>query len=502
MTRSQANQQYRRMIALAEKQGQVKPLLRRLARTDLFFLLVHLLNRLDADNDWVYDRCREVEAAPDGFLDLWAREHYKSTIITFAKNIQRILNDPEVTIGIFSFTRPIAKAFLRQIKNEFEGNGKLKALFPEILFDAPKRESPKWSEDEGITVRRKGNPKEATVEAWGLVDGQPTSKHFRHLNYDDVVTKESVSTPDMIGKVTEAFSLSLNLGSEGGSRAAAGTRYHYADTYAEMVKRGTFKLRKYAATKDETLTGEPWLWTRDTLATKIRDQGPYVSACQLFNDPKQDKLQGFQEKWLRYWPADKFNNLNTYILCDPANEKKHGNDYTVFMVIGLGADRNYYLIDIVRDRLSLTERANVLFKLHQTYRPKGVGYERYGMQSDIGHYEDRMNRDNYRFPITELGGIVAKDDRIKMLIPLFEQGRIYLPERCVRSNYEGITEDLVQVFINSEYLEFPFAAHDDMLDDFARVLDEKLSAVFPHGEIRDPLGYLLKKRQEYDVLRH
>jgi hypothetical protein len=36
-----------------------------------------------------------------------------------------------------------------------------------VLWADPVKESPKWSEDEGIVVKRKGNPKEATVEAWG-----------------------------------------------------------------------------------------------------------------------------------------------------------------------------------------------------------------------------------------------------------------------------------------------------------------------------------------------
>src|SRR5262245_54679617 len=62
--------------------------LRYLCRTDLFFLLVYALGRKDADNDWVFARCREVQANPNGFLDLWARDHYKSTIITFALTIQ------------------------------------------------------------------------------------------------------------------------------------------------------------------------------------------------------------------------------------------------------------------------------------------------------------------------------------------------------------------------------------------------------------------------------
>ena len=39
------------------------------------------------------------------------------------------------------------------------------------------------------------------------------------------------------------------------------------------------------------------------------------------------------------------------------------------------------------------------------------------------------------------------------LIPLFEQWR-YLPHSCFKTNYEGKTEDLVDVFVHSEYLGF------------------------------------------------
>ena len=182
--------------------------LRALCSGDLFFLLVYAMRRKDMDNDWIFARCREVQGNPDGYLDLWAREHYKSTIITVGLTILNILNNPDITVGIFSHSRPIAKAFLRQIKREFETNRVLQELFPHIC--PPGRgETRTWSEDGGIVVRRGGNPKENTVEAWGLVDGQPTGKHFDLLVYDDVVTLESVSTPEQIRKTTEAWRLSI-----------------------------------------------------------------------------------------------------------------------------------------------------------------------------------------------------------------------------------------------------------------------------------------------------
>jgi predicted phage terminase large subunit-like protein len=211
------------------------------------------------------------------------------------------------------------------------------------------------------------------------------------------------------------------------------------------------------------------------------DTGNYVANgyasknSQYLLNPLADSNQGFLKEWLKYWQADNLAGLVTYILCDPAGAKKksrkHDPDYTVFFVMGLGKDGNWYVINMLRDRLSLTERADRLFEWHRKYHPIFVGYEKYGKDSDIEHYSDRMQRENYRFPITELGGNIAKVDRIRGLVPLFENGRIYLPEELHYQNYEGITRDLTHDFIYEEYLTFPVASHDDMIDCLARITD-------------------------------
>src|ERR1700745_1447739 len=169
--------------------GRDVPAIRWLCLNDRFYLLIKMLRRYDAWHPWVYERCREVEAHPDGYIDIWAREHYKSTLITFAGGIQEVLRDREITIGIFSHTKPIAKGFLAQIQREFEANLNLIHTFPDVVYEDPAKDYPSWSLDGGIMVKREGNPKEATLEAHGLVDGQPTSKHFKLLIYNDVVTK-------------------------------------------------------------------------------------------------------------------------------------------------------------------------------------------------------------------------------------------------------------------------------------------------------------------------
>ena len=458
------------------------------AKNDLFFLLVYVLGRKDADNDWCFARCREVQAAPDGYLDLWSRGHYKSSILTFGQTIWDIINDPEITIGIFSHTRPIAKAFLRQIKRELETNEQLKALYPDIFWSEPSTQSPKWSEDEGITVKRTGNPKEATIEAWGLVDGQPTSKHYRLLVYDDVVTRESVTTPEMMAKTTEAVQLSFNLSAAGSVRRFIGTRYHFNDSYRTLMENGTVTPRLYPATHNGKVDGDPVFFTRGLLAEKRRDMGPYVYGAQMLLDPTADEKQGFKVEWLQYAAVSQRGH-NLVILVDPASSKKRESDYTAMWCLGLGPDRKVYVHDMLRDRLSLTERAGTLMAWHRKWNSLGtllaVGYEQYGMQADIEHIRDLMERENYRFNITPLGGGMAKPDRIRRLIPWFEQSRIYLPPKMAKTNYEGREVDLVQSFKLDEFIPFPVGTHDDMLDSLARFLDEDLPIAWPAGYVGD-----------------
>src|SRR5262245_25080450 len=83
---------------------------------DRYYLLTEIIGRSDmlwhgdpgesvpAGNVWLYERCREVEAAPDDRLDLWARDHYKSTIIIW-RVIQEILREAENHVGLFTLSR-------------------------------------------------------------------------------------------------------------------------------------------------------------------------------------------------------------------------------------------------------------------------------------------------------------------------------------------------------------------------------------------------------------
>jgi phage terminase large subunit-like protein len=105
--------------------------------------------------------------------------------------------------------------------------------------------------------------------------------------------------------------------------------------------------------------------------------------------------------------------------------------------------------------------------------------------SDIEHYQSRMENENYRFTITEVAGQTSKPDRIKRLIPLFEAGRIWLPESLHVSDWQKTVVDNVHAFIEEEFYPFPVGLHDDLLDSLSRIAEPDLKLVWPKEEKKE-----------------
>ena len=414
-----------------------------LCRQDLFYLMVYILGRKDLLHPWLYDRCKEVQEAPDGFIDLWAREHRKTSIISIGKTIQDVLVDPEITVGLFSHTRPLAKSIMRLIKREFEANEKLKELFPDILYADPAKESPKWSEDQGLIVKRQTNPRECTIEGHGLIDGMPTGLHFKLRVYDDVVVRESVSTEDQIKKTTECFELSDNLGVEGGRVRIIGTRYSLHDTYSAILKKETAKPRFHSATVSGKFDGAPVLFSVEEWERRKKTQSRQIIASQLLQNPLADEDATFRSEWLRPWET-RPKTLNIAILCDPSRGRTAESDNTAIAVIGVSSSGAKYLLDGFCHRMTLSQRWTNLRDLYLKWsKTEGVqlvwvGYERYGAQSDDEYFQERMLNEKgpdgkklSSFAIEELNwpreGGTSKRDRVERLEPEFRNSRFYLP---------------------------------------------------------------------------
>lgn len=479
-------------------------------KADLFYLVSRILSTrewLDPedptkafwDKQWLIDRCREIQFDGEDVLNIWARYHCKSTIATFAFSIFTIINNPNVTIGVFSVTKGVADGFVAQIKYELESNQKLQQLYDDVFYESPQREARVWTVEKGFTVKRSLNLKDNTVRGFGLVDTAFTGHRISHQLFDDAVNEGSVSTPEMIDKVNERWELSLNVGMPGVKRYYIGTFYLTGDSYHHMAGRGVrprihpcyeidyehseFDPKSGLPVEMEFHEDKPVLFSKAHLVKEARLQGRRTFGVQMLCFPQAGAISGFERQWLkqRYSPSPQeiAKHCNTVVLVDPAGDRKKSQSKTAMWVIGLGDDGNYYILDLVLDQLNLHERTEALFRLVQQWRPSQVRYERYSMQADVPHIEYVMEKRGYRFHIDEVGGSTAKDDRIERLIPLFATGQIWLPNTIIsESKGEGIF-DVLDYWIKNEYLMFPNVKDKDGLDGLSRLVEKDLPLPWP-----------------------
>jgi len=365
--------------------------MRELCKKDLWFLLHFVMGYKDAHHPFVVKQCMDIQGSTDDdWLDLWARGHFKSSIITKARTIQMILNDPEQRIAIFSHTRPAAKSFLREIKTTLQQNEVLIACFPDVLYKNAEGEALKWSEDDGCIVKRKGTYAEATLEAWGLLEGMPTGKHFTHRIYDDIETKDLVENPDTIRRLIDAFKVSMNLTSKGGTHRVIGTPYHHEGVlqYIRMMKtldgKEMYQTRIVPATDNGLPSGKA-VYLSDKELDKLKTD-EYTFNCQQLLNPTPVGTQKLNSSYLKemeeqFIPADTFK----FMVIDPAGDSKDGKgDSWAIHVVAIepktdevGASR-IFIVDSFIEPMSEAMAVDVLSRM---YLGNGmimrVGYEKY-----------------------------------------------------------------------------------------------------------------------------
>lgn len=476
--------EYPALISALSKysQEEQRVIMAELGRKDLYFFIIYILGRKDmAEHNWYFDRIREVQKEPDGRLDLWARGFCKTSIITHGMSIWDIIRNPETTIGIVSWSRRAAIDIVKAIKTELESNELLKELYPDVLYDNPDVQSPRWSDERGLIVKRTSNKREATIEGTGL-DTQLTGRHFDILVYDDIVSVNNVTSNEVIQNTTNALLTSFNLVSRNGKKRFIGTRYHTVDTYDYLIKNKIVIPRIYPATIDGTPDGEPCeIITKEQLEEKRHEMTPFIFSAQMLLNPVSDDERRFNPQLFQYYDKASLDKLtkNVYITVDAATSKKKGSDYSALAVMAVDALDNVYLVDLVKDKLNLDERKKKLFELVLKYKPLVVGYERYALMADTDYIRKCQETENIRFPIVELGGKLSKIERVDRFVPTFSNRKFYIPESLEYRDYEGKSHDLIQE-LKYEMVNFP-KGHDDCIDAISRIKDPELGVITPNA---------------------
>lgn len=430
------------------------------------------------DHPWIFERCREVQKHPDGYLDLWGRFHLKTSIITVGYTLWELVKDPNLCIAIGTYKLDeTGEGFLLAIKAECEENSLLKQHWPHIFWENTS-DAPVWKNN-AITLKRTTSAREPSVMAFGIF-GMQTSKHFDRIVWDDLVVEDAVSTGEQIRRTTERYRKTTGMAGQDCKERGVGCHWSVGDTYTFIIREQILELRKHDCYDENGRSvlhpGSDWL------DKHLRKMGTYNFNAQMRNVPVEESSRLFQSSWLRHYvrdPVDEAKGKNIYYLVDPSSGKKRKSlgtttglgDYTAMIGMGLGEDGKRYVVDMVRDRINATKTLEIMMDIDKRWRGLGIPvitwyYEAFGLNRDVEFFSREMDKIGYRFDIKEVSEHVSKETRIERLQPLFEAGEILLPEKIFQTTDQGL-RDIVHAFVYEEYTDWTAnggSRHDDMLD--------------------------------------
>jgi len=474
--------------------------LRQMAKDDLYFfakgvlqydwIVPHIHKRI-CDDLMDEDATRKLIVLPRGWL--------KTTLCSICYSMWLAIRDPDIRILLVQNSATNACKKLVVIREQWEKNGLLRALFPELL----PQKADRWTADSLCLHRSKPHP-ESTFEAAGT-GVKVVSRHYDVIIEDDTVAPDvdelgvDSSLAPTHGDVEKAIGwhrtnvLPLLNDPSSGKVLVVGTRWYDQDLI-QWIKENephyrvmTRACREDPETGKPAATGEityPERFPSNTLEQLEHALGPYMFNCLYMNTPVRDEDMMFKQSWFNYYEIEPCRNtLQVFTTVDPATDpalaKTGDTDYSVVMTTGKDLmTGNIFILDYFRERCNPGDLASAVLDHVIKYKPNVVGYEAVAFQKSLDYtLKELMRQEGVYFLIEQLtrSGKDAKLHAITGLQPIFAAGSIYL---------RGWMKAL-----ESELLKFPLGKHDDLPD--ALAMQQQLWAI-----TRNPPGY--KKQDPRD----
>lgn len=462
-------------------------LYRNIMQQDLWFFVYFVMKNPLANHPFIVQACREIQKETGDSLEVWARDHLKTTIITVARTCQQVLINPEERIGLFSATRPLAVKIQNLIKKVFEDPFVVQC-FPDILYTDPWKDAEKWTEapEGGLIVKRKGFYKEATIASWGLVEGMPTGDHYTKLKFDDIVTKDTLS-PEIMEKVKENFDMAENVGTRDRQITVVGTYYRHDDplTYIRdktdsITGEPLFKVRKKPATVDGSINGASVFLPEYSLQRK-RSNKLYFFYCQQLLDPTPRGMEKLNRDHLLVVPKGKLPlNLYKFMVIDAAGDVGRRTDRSAdswaMAVVGVEPYRDdtgmsrVFILDMLIRPMDLVEAQKAAVEMYcRNGRILRLGIEKVGMSTTEIHIcaalraKNRyLSVDSGNLEILKPGGR-SKEYRIESAVAMpLKNGKIHVVDTVEARDIERLKYEMEK---------FPASGKDDGLDALSYLYD-------------------------------
>jgi len=415
---------------------------RRLADASLYFFIKGVLQRdllRPSPHRAVCDHFQKCYESGEWCSLTMPRDFFKSTVYSEGGAVWITAKNPNRTVLLVTNTLPNARAMLGLIRQHWERNKVLRALYPEVLPDFNKTT---WGGD-GACLRRDVMLKESTYECAG-VRSTLVGRHYTDIIADDLIAgTENVESGEMYEPTREDIMVAntwldrmapLFKNPQEAWFCLVGTRWCEDDAFFHTADWGLKPLEIDAI--DER--GEPTFELYDLKELERREKmlGPYLFSALYRNRPMAAKDRTFKAEWIEEnyieCPMRKPDPLHRYFLAvDPASTRRKESDYTALLVVGADHRKHWYVVEYENERMgndikAIARRAVAMMK-HWGVR---------GCSIEVNHYRGVLKQElmeqvraaglSVRVVEVQSSIVNRKDDRILWLQPLFKGGMVHL----------------------------------------------------------------------------
>lgn len=201
----------------------------------------------------------------------------------------------------------------------------------------------------------------------------------------------------------------------------------------------------------------PEIYPRPWLDIQRRELGERSFVALYQGDPTPDKGVVFDREWLegRYSTLPD-RGLKIIQAVDSSFKTGAGNDYSV--IATWGSDRQFfYLLDVWRKKVTFPDLIAAIKTQAAAYNPTAVLIE----DSASGQSALQTIKAETKLPVIPAAAKNSKVARAENISPLFESGRVLLPEQ---------SPPWLEPWIE-EHVKFPAGKHDDQVDTTSYALE-------------------------------
>jgi hypothetical protein len=384
--------------------------------------------------------------------------HGKTTICSTLLPIYWVCQDPDTRVALILKNDIDAKGVMQAIQGEMLGN-------PELIQDwGPFRsENKPWALEKLWVAKRTRLDKNASISAYGAGSRNALGHRADKCVCDDVVTDLNSATPERRAKLKEWFMQGPRTmpEDEDDSITVVGTLFDPEDLYNDLLDLvdpetgipiwDALHLDSIVDEEEHTtLWPDRWPWRR--LMELKAEMGTLDFNKRLRNIAVDPSRMVFREEYVKggyikdikypgcldrqYKVGDYDESWPRYSGFDPAIGTYRTAKFCAHITLAVGScaqhERCYWVVDLVRDQMSLPQQVELILSQHEKYdtfvsRVEANSYQaglldecqrRLGERGQAmkiePHYTTRTNK-----PDPELG--------VQSMSPIFENGTVHIP---------------------------------------------------------------------------